>query len=78
MGLKQKPVHVIRDGLIRAAIWANPADNHGTRYSVTVTRSYRHDDGWKDSSSFGRYELPAVRKIIDQAERWLYQQPRTD
>ncbi len=34
---KQKPVHEVRMGRIKAAIWANNTDN-GTRHNVTITR----------------------------------------
>ena len=37
---KQKPVHEIRMGRIKAAIWANETDN-GTRHNVVITRLYK-------------------------------------
>ena len=70
---KQKPVHEIRMGRIKAAIWANDTDN-GTRHNVTITRLYKDGDEWKTSSSFGREELPLVAKIADMAHTWIYQQ----
>ena len=70
---KQKPVHEIRMGRIKAAIWANETDN-GTRHNVTITRLYKDGDEWKTSSSFGREELPLVAKIADMAHTWIYQQ----
>ena len=70
---KQKPVHEIRMGRIKAAIWANETDN-GTRHNVTITRLYKDGDEWKTSTSFGREELPLVAKIADLAHTWIYQQ----
>ena len=70
---KQKPVHEIRMGRIKAAIWANDTDN-GTRHNVTITRLYKDGDDWKTSTSFGREELPLVAKIADMAHTWIYQQ----
>ena len=70
---KQKPVHEIRLGRIKAAIWANETDN-GTRHNVTITRLYKDGDEWKTSTSFGREELPLVAKIADMAHTWIYQQ----
>jgi hypothetical protein len=70
---KQKPVHEIRMGRIKAAIWANETDN-GTRHNVTITRLYKDGDEWKTSTSFGREELPLVAKIADMAHTWIYQQ----
>ena len=70
---KQKPVHELRLGRIKAAIWANETDN-GTRHNVTITRLYKDGDDWKTSTSFGREELPLVAKIADMAHTWIYQQ----
>ena len=44
---KNKPVEQIRDGSLTVAIWANDSE-HGTRYSVELTRSYKDkDDQWQ-------------------------------
>jgi hypothetical protein len=70
---KARPVHEIRLGRIKAAIWANETDN-GTRHNVTITRIYKDGDEWKTSSSFGRDELPLVAKVADLAHSWIFQQ----
>jgi hypothetical protein len=67
---KQRPAHEIRLGRIKAAIWANQAEN-GTWYNVTVSRSYKDGDEWKSSSSFGRDELLTLAKIADLANSWI-------
>ena len=69
---KAKPVHEIRLGRIKAAIWANETDS-GTRHNVTITRLYKDGDEWKTSTSFGREELPLVAKVADMAHSWIYQ-----
>ena len=40
MNTKNKPVHDIRLGAIKAAIWANSTPK-GIRHSVTLTRLYK-------------------------------------
>jgi hypothetical protein len=60
-------------GRIRAAIWENETEN-GTRHNVTVSRLYKDGNAWKDSTSFGRDDLPLVAKICDQAHSWIYDQ----
>ena len=70
---KQQPVHEIRLGRVRAAIWANETQN-GTRHNVTVTRLYKDGDNWKDSASFGRDDLPLVAKVVDQCHSWIFEQ----
>ena len=70
---KVRPVHEIRLGRIKAAIWANDTDN-GTRHNVTFTRLYKDGEEWKTSNSFGRDELPLVAKVADLAHSWIFQQ----
>ena len=50
---KNRPVHEVRLGRIKAAVWQNETEN-GTRHNVTISRLYRDDDKWKDTTSFGR------------------------
>jgi hypothetical protein len=69
-----KPVHEVRFGRIKAAIWENETQN-GTRHNVTLQRIYKDDGGnWQSSESFGRDDLPLVAKVVDQAHSWIYQQ----
>ena len=70
---KAGPVHEIRLGRIRAAIWENDTQN-GTRHNVTVSRLYKDGDEWKDSSSFGRDDLPLVAKVLDRCHSWIFEQ----
>ncbi len=72
---KAKPVHEVRLGRIRAAVWLNETDN-GPRYNVQISRLYKDKaDQWKDSSSFGREDLPLVGKVADLAMVWIYENP---
>jgi hypothetical protein len=74
MTTKQKPVHTIRLGAIKAALWANAIENNGTRYNVTVCRLFKEGDAWRQSDSFGRDDLLLVAKVLDQAHTWIFQQ----
>jgi len=67
---KQKPVHEIRLGTIKAAIWANETEQR-VRHNVTVRRLYKDGEKWKTSDSFGRDELPLVIKVLDRAYTWI-------
>ena len=70
-----KPVHELRLGRIRAAVWLNETEN-GPRYNVQISRLYKDKaDKWKDSSSFGREDLPLVGKVADLAMVWIYENP---
>ena len=69
---KKRPVHEVRRGRIKAAIWENETQN-GTRYNVTISRLYKDGEQWKDSTSFGRDDLPLVRKVADLAHTWIFE-----
>ncbi len=76
---KNRPVHEIRLGAIKSAIWANPTE-HGIRYSTTVSRLYkdRQDGQWKDTDRFGRDDLPVVCKVLDRAHSWVLENASRD
>jgi hypothetical protein len=68
-----RPVHEVRIGRVKAAIWANETDT-GTRHNVTISRIYKDGDQWRDSTSFGRDDLPLVAKVVDRAHDWIFQE----
>ena len=64
-----KPVHEIRMGRIKAAIWANETQT-GTRHNVSLQRIYKDDGGeWQTSDSFGRDDLPLLAKVVTRLTR---------
>ncbi len=67
-----KPVHEIRMGRIKAAIWENVTQN-GPRHNVTLARIYKDGNQWKMSDSFGRDDLPLLIKVADLAHTWIYE-----
>jgi hypothetical protein len=70
---KNRPVHQVRLGRIKAAVWQNETEK-GVRHNVTFTRLYRDGDQWKDTTSFGRDDLPLVAKVADLAHTWIFEQ----
>jgi hypothetical protein len=75
---KQKPIHEVRLGLIKAAVWKNETDT-GVRYNVTVCRLYKEngEKDWKHTDSFGRDDLLLLAKVLDQAHSWIYAQAQS-
>ena len=67
-----KPVHEVRLGTIKAAIWANDTQV-GVRHNVTFSRLYKDGESWKTSDSFGRDDLLILAKVADQAHTWICQ-----
>jgi hypothetical protein len=70
-----RPVHTIRYGAVRAAIWRNVVDNGNASravYNVTLTRSYKDANAWKDTTSFGLDDLLEPAKAANDAHTWIW------
>jgi hypothetical protein len=74
-----KPIHEIRLGRIRAAVWENEGSK-GVMHSVTFSRLYKDEktDHWADSTSFGRDDLLLLSKVADRAHSWVLEQHPRD
>ncbi len=72
-----KPAHEIRLGRIKATIWRNDTEQ-GPRWNVQVVRLYLVEKEWKQSTSFGRDDLPLVGKVSDLAHTWIFQMQRAE
>lgn len=68
--MAKKP-HEIRRGLIKARVWTRKSKT-GERFSVAVSRVYRNGDVWKESSRFGRDDIPLIRLVLDEAYEWIF------
>jgi hypothetical protein len=69
---RQKPVHEIRLGRIRATIWAIRTENGRIWLNTTVSRAYYDGAQWKDANSYGRDDLPVLAKVLDLAYAWIW------
>jgi hypothetical protein len=70
--VKNRPVHVVRFGSIKAAVWRNQTSS-GPVHNVTVSRSYKDGEQWKESSSFGFDDLLSLAKCLDLAHSWIHE-----
>ena len=70
----QGPIHEIKLGRIRATIWGNRTNRRTLWYSVTVSRKYRDGEQWKETTSFGRDDLPLLSKAVELAYAWIWKQ----
>lgn len=68
---KEKPIHEIRIGGIKAALWKNEYHRGIVRYNVTFSRIYREENEWRTTNSFGRDDLLVVAKVADRAHSWI-------
>ena len=68
-----RPVHTVRFGALKAAVWLNET-SVGPIHNVTVSRSYKDGDTWKDSGSFGYDDLLPMAKALNAAHSWINEQ----
>ena len=72
-----KPVHQLKIGAIKAAIWAN-SNQAGDFYNVTFERLFKNgSEEWKSTDSFGRDDLLTLAKVADRAHDWICAQRET-
>ena len=71
-----KPVHELRIGLIKARIWRKRT-NSGSRHTISLVRLFRNGDVWKESTRFGRDNIPALRLALDLAHTWILTESQT-
>ena len=65
-----KPIHEVRLGSIKAAVWKNETEA-GARFNVTFGRLYKEESQWRTTDSFGRDDLLLLAKVADQTHSWI-------
>lgn len=66
-----QPVHTLRDGAIKATVWANRSEK-GTFYSVIVVRGYKDQtDNWKDTDSFSGGDILKASNLYQSAYNFI-------
>jgi hypothetical protein len=77
---KKKPAVRYRLGIggasIEVAVWENRlpsqyGEGEVSVYSVSVGRSYKADDGWKNGGGFKTQELAPLNYLLDKALAWI-------
>ena len=71
------PAHRIRIGNLQATIWRNLAER-GSWYSVTLKRSFKTDEGFRETENLGFDDLLPARKLLDQAHTYIQNQLAAD
>lgn len=68
---KNAPVHTVRVGSIKVAIWKNSTQN-GPMHNSTLVRSYKNQQGeWAESGSLSRDDLLVAAKALDLAHTFI-------
>lgn len=61
--MTNQPIDTLRErGGLKATIWKNSSSN-GTFYSVEFGRTYKTDDGYRDSRSFNDNDLLIIAHL---------------
>ena len=58
------PVFNIRHRALKAAVWRNETESNGPFFNVTVSRSYKDGETWRESGSFGYDDLLIVAELL--------------
>jgi hypothetical protein len=70
---KDRPVHKIRLGSVKACVWKNDSPT-GPRFNTTFARLYKDEQEWKTTESFSRDDLLVLAKVADHAHSWISEQ----
>ena len=65
-----KPVKRFRIGLVQAAVWKNEGTSQPF-FNVTLQRSYKDGEEYKNSDSLGAGDLLNAAKVLCRAEAWI-------
>lgn len=69
--MPRKPVYQLRHGLLKVRVWRKRTRS-GIRHTISVIRLFRNGDVWKESTRFGREDIPLIRLLLDKAHTWIY------
>lgn len=58
-------------GLVKATIWKNVSSNGDDFRTVSLSKSYRKDGEWKNTSSLGIDDIDKAIQVLQQARDFL-------
>lgn len=65
---RNQPVRKFRVGSVTATVWKNDSG-----FSVTLQKSYKEDDEWKNSQTLFHADVVCAIKALERAERFIAQ-----
>jgi len=65
--MSNTPAATLRDGGLKATVWKNTTNEGKTYYSVNITKSYKQDEEWKETTSFGADDVLKVANLAQRA-----------
>jgi hypothetical protein len=67
-----KPAHIISYGATKITLWRNAGF-----FDLVPSKTYIKDGVWRDSNSFGEFDLPLLAKAILDAHSWIQEHKAT-
>ncbi len=71
----QKPATTIRAGGVKATVWENHTNDGNIYYSISLSRSYKDGEEWKETNSYFRDDLPKVELVTRKAFEFIQLSP---
>ena len=68
--MADKPIKKFRIGFVQAAIWRNDGTNSAF-YTVTLQRSYKDGDEYKNTEQLGSADLLNAAEVLKRAESYI-------
>jgi hypothetical protein len=70
-GIGNAPLYKERRGRVQMAIWTRQDKNGGVRFSVSLTRSYKTEEGFRDTGSLDPRDLTDAVALLTMARAIL-------
>ncbi len=74
---QKPPVHKIKVGkgplTVTASIWEHISDQNEVSHSITLSRSYKKDDQWRNTGSMFQEHLDNATDALIDAKDWVRQ-----
>ena len=75
---KEKPAHEVTlqfgGGLLKAVVWRHQSDGKEPRYTVSLQRMCRGEDGKWTPTDVGPDDLPGLSPLAEMAHGWIVAQ----
>ena len=70
---KNKPIHEIRVGNVKASIWENADNKPANVYKISFTRLCHDGQHWRTTPNFRRDDLVSLATVSHLASIWIHE-----
>ncbi len=65
--MSNQPAAKIRDGVLSVTIWKNEREDDKAYYAVTLSKSYKDGEVWKETDNLNADDLLKSSNLLQQA-----------